>query len=151
MVKVICRGKRKKPVEAAIKEAYEYRWLEDRFALLQHPVGENIGDILLAAHESKGSLVPAFCKAYTEGTKNLAVAVHIAKGATAIAEWLPEHTSGRYHIAVRKARAAMNAGSKPDKIYFIWLQGESDALAGTPQTVYEERMRYFRKNLIKCV
>ena len=159
----------KSPDAAVIKGAYEYRWLEDKLVPLQHPVGENIGDILLAAHEGKGSPVPAFCKAYTEETQNRVVAVHIAKGTTAIAEWLPEHVSGRYHIAVQKAQAAMNAVRNTQaamnavrnaqvamnavrelgKIYFIWLQGESDALAGTSQTTYEERMRYFRKNLIK--
>ncbi len=141
------------PDSTAVENAFEYRFYSDTLMPLAHPVGEDVGELLLAAHEGHGSLLPAFCRAYTESTGRTVTAVHIAKGATTVAEWLPEHPSHRYYMAVRKAqdarRAAERAGHTVDKIYFIWLQGESDAIESVVQQEYEARLQQLREHLVR--
>lgn len=137
------------PCEPAVKGAYEFRFFENKLIPLRHPVGENIGNIFLAAHEGHGSLIPDFCRAYIASTGKETMAVHIAKGGTTIAEWLPEHFSERYFMAVRKAKNARRKAGEIGKMYFVWLQGESDAIEGTSQIDYEKRMLKFRENLVK--
>lgn len=137
------------PYTRIVNGAYEYRMLEDNIIPLKHPVGENINEVLLGAHEGNGSLLPAFCRAFVMKSGQNVLAVHAAKGATTIAEWLPDHFSGRYETMVRKVRGALRAAQNVDKVYFIWLQGESDAMQGTKTDLYKQRMRLFRANLVK--
>lgn len=77
------------PYTRIVNGAYEYRMLEDNIIPLKHPVGENINEVLLGAHEGNGSLLPAFCRAFVMKSGQNVLAVHAAKGATTIAEWLP--------------------------------------------------------------
>lgn len=116
------------PDAAPVAHALEYRFYTDELIPLAHPVGEDIGELLLAAHEGHGSLVPAFCRAYSENT-------------------------GRAVTAVRKAqdarRAAERAGHPIEKVYFIWLQGESDAIEGTSRAEYEHRLCALRAHLVR--
>lgn len=144
---------------AVVKDAYEYKWLTDELVPLQNPVGENIAysmargyDVtpnthipawlkehaLGAACYGNTNLVPSFCRAYTEITKRSVLAVHAAKGSTRISEWLPE--SPIYHILVKKARGAIQKVS-PERIFFVWLQGESDAIAGVTKDAYKVALR----------
>ncbi len=141
-----------------VTNAYEYKWLSDEFVPLQNPVGENITysmergqDItpqtnipswlkehaLGAACYGNTNLVPSFCKAYTETTKRQVLAVHAAKGSTKISEWLPG--TPIYDVLVRKARGAIKKVT-PERIFFVWLQGESDAVESVPKDDYKESL-----------
>ncbi|MBQ8892788.1 MAG: hypothetical protein IJ043_00075 [Clostridia bacterium] len=146
--------------------ALEYRWLSDRLLPLRDPVGEDIrydhtpgkpfdgkeqqqwlqDHVTGSACYGHTSLVPAFCHAYTAETGREAVAVHIAKGSTCIAEWLPG-TPG-FELLIKKASAAKKAADA-EHIYFVWLQGESDAIAGNSQEYYQEKLLLLENTLRK--
>ena len=126
--------------------AWEYRYLTDSLKPLNFPVGEDICDgktvLLRESVNGGGSLVPACCRAYVKTSGKQAVAVHVAKGATTVAEWQPDTL--RYQAMVRKIRAAKKKVGDVKRVWFIWLQGESDALIGTTETEYQrlfERMK----------
>ena len=138
-----------------VNNAYEYKWLTDELFPLQSPVGENITysmgrgeNVTTETHASSWlkehalgaacygntNLVPSFCRTYTEITQRSVLAVHAAKGSTTISEWLPG--SPIYHILTQKARGAIQKVS-PERIFFVWLQGESDAIAGVMKDDYK--------------
>lgn len=143
-----------------ISNCYEYKYLTDTLIPLKNPVGEDItyerekgypfeagvdqgewlkAHILGSACYGNTSLVPAFCKAYWEQTKREAVAVHTAKGSTIIADWLPE--SAGYQMLLEKARAALaKVGMRGERRFFVWLQGESDAVNGVGKEEYKEKI-----------
>ncbi len=134
------------PVEGAL----EYRLLDDSLVPLKNPVGEDIttdgtaGDksnedtdlsgwlrrhALGAAWCGCDNMVPAFCRAYIKQCGRFVVAVHAAKGSTEISDWLPG--TDCYRMLIRKTRAAVQktaSVSMIDNVFFIWLQGESDAI-----------------------
>ncbi len=140
------------PVEGAL----EYRYLENRLVPLRHPAGENIGlngrfylprhtdgwqttqnCALLSAWKKRVNMVPYFCDSYVKASGRRVVAVHCAKGNTTIDYW--QKGAVGYEMLCRKAKAAIDA-VKPEHIYFVWLQGESDALSGTSKESYKEKM-----------
>lgn len=142
-----------------VKDAYEYKWLTDEVLPLQNPVGENITysmtkgqDVTPETHaptwlrdHALGSacygntnLVPSFCRAYTETTKRSVLAVHAAKGSTGISDWLPG--GAIYHIMTQKALGAIRKAD-PERIFFVWLQGESDAIACVTKEEYKASLR----------
>lgn len=155
-----------------VKNALEYRLLPNSLVPLSNPVGEDIrydgtagvpyakGQIRLRdwlANHALGSacdghtnLVPAFCRAYLAACGGSVVAVHAAKGSTEIGDWLP-HTVG-YGILCRKAQSALQLLKKNNTeighIYFVWLQGESDAIAGRSRTYYKEKLAILADSLI---
>lgn len=115
----------------------EYKAIKDAFVSVADPVGEDIGeDLLRAPADGCGSLVPAFCKAYSK-KKGSVVAIHCAKGNTTISEW--KKGTPRYNALVEKASKGI-AKSKEElnvnKVYFVWLQGESDALNNNTEDGY---------------
>ena len=142
-----------------VKNAYEYRYLTDEAVPLKNPVGESITyewkrgydptpetepHGWLATHVTGSAcyghtnLVPAFCRTWTELTGRETLAVHVAKGSTVIANWLPG--SPGYEIIRQKSRRAIQKVHS-DRIVFVWLQGESDALAGTTKEAYKNSLR----------
>lgn len=142
-----------------IENAYEYRYLEDRIIPLSNPVGENIrydgsrGTTCMTKAEIPAwreehvvggatggytNLVPEFCRAYVERSGREVLAVHVAKGSTKIAQWLPG-TDG-YGMIVKKSVAALRSIGAVDRIFFVWLQGESDAVAGNSKAYYKEKL-----------
>ena len=145
-----------------VENAYEYRFLGDELIPLCNPVGENIkvdrtpgiahqkggdGQKWLREHVTGGSasgntnMVPEFCKAYNGVTGTKVVAVHAAKGSTQIDYWLPG-TFG-YQFVVDKAKAAIEKATsvyEVGRIFFVWLQGESDALARVMKEEYMEKL-----------
>lgn len=136
-----------------VENAWEYRLKDDACIPLRHPCGEDVGELLLGADRGQGSLVPAFCRAYVQGTRNRVIAVHAAKGATTIAEW--QEGGPRFAKLVEKINGARRRQSAacetPGKVYLIWLQGESDALAGTSAAEYESALERFRRSLNRAV
>ena len=125
-----------------ISNAFEYKFLSDSFILLQHPVGEDIGDgILSGATNGCGTLVPDFCDEYAKSTSKKVVAVHTTRGATTISQWLKG--TDRYNCMIKKINSSLKKAKenyKIDKVYFVWLQGESDAISGTTQENYEKML-----------
>ncbi|MBQ2881569.1 MAG: hypothetical protein IJE40_04825 [Clostridia bacterium] len=138
-----------------VNNAYEYKWLTDEVLPLSNPVGENITysmkkgysvmfetdlsawhkeHVFGAACYGNTNLVPSFCRTYTEITKRSVVAVHAAKGSTKISEWLPG--SQIYNALIQKTRGAIEK-VKPERVFFVWLQGESDAIEGVMKSNYK--------------
>ena len=71
-----------------VKGALEYRVCQNGLIPLKHPVGEEYGnEQLRGSSKGGGSLVPAFCRAYVDETGREVIAIHAAKGNTAIGEW----------------------------------------------------------------
>lgn len=131
------QGSTAQPGTSSAQNCLEYKYLTDEFVLLQDPVGEDIGeDLLRAPAEGCGSLVPAFCKVY-EKKKRRVVAMHCAKGNTRIDEW--EQGTPRYNAMMEKCKKGIERTREQftiENIYFVWLQGESDALAKNTEEGY---------------
>ena len=140
----------------SVEGALEYRYLENRLIPLRHPAGENISNngkfflprhrdgwgttqncALLSAWRKRTNLVPFFCDSYVKTTSRNVIAVHCAKGATTIDAWQRGQVS--YEMLVKKARNAIEM-TKPEHIYFVWLQGESDAIAKKTKDVYKAQL-----------
>ena len=156
-----------------VPDSYEYRYLTNKIIPLKNPVGEDITynktqgyrfdnetnqQEWLDSHVTGSScygytnLVPEFCRAYTKISGKQVLAVHIAKGSTVIGDWIPG-TAG-YQIIVEKSLAAITSvKSKEDvnSIYFIWLQGESDAICGNSKEYYKEKITELNEALKKDV
>ena len=131
---------------------YEYKLLTDELVELKNPVGEDIGELLLASHLGHGSLVPYFAKEYSTVTGKSVVAVHVAKGATVVSQWLKDSDEGkqRYAKTVEKIRGALKKATAGKK-YYVWLQGESDALASTSEEEYCKRLTQFKNDIKKDI
>lgn len=157
---------------AAVVGASEYRYTSDSLVPLKNPVGEDVtyGEHLLgypilqggnapewrAAHVlgsacyGHTNLVPAFCRAYVAQTGKEVIAVHAAKGSTQIHQWLPG-TEG-FDALVKKSKAAIKKAKNEytvGKIYFAWLQGESDAIFSVSRETYRERLIQLNEALKK--
>ncbi len=154
-----------------VEGAFEYRFLTDSLVPLKDPVGENIDldgnefplDITIepqrlwrdptatiGGYDLKNvcrseSMLPHFCREYREQTGKDVVAVHAAKGATVIEYW--QKGGGAYNILVKKAKAAIEK-VQPERIYFVWLQGESNTLdAGMPKEEYKRQLTMLNASL----
>ena len=151
-----------------VDDAYEYKFIDDVLVELKNPVGENItytkecGTEILESTSLKcwleNHLTGSACYGNTNlvpefvigNTKQKVVAVHISKGSTQIADWMPE-TLG-YEIIKEKASSAIKKVKEKysiDKIFFVWLQGESDAIAGNSKAYYKEKLYELFENLKK--
>lgn len=132
------------------RKCYEYKYLIDEIVELKDPVGEDIGkDLLCAPVNGCGSLVPAFCNAYVKKGGGV-VGVHCAKGNTSIADWKPG--TPRYNLLVQKVhRAIIKTKEKfgVGKKYFVWLQGESDALLKNSEELYLKSLIELKNTLKK--
>ena len=132
-----------------VENALEYRFLSNSLIPLCHPVGEDVGeDLIKGAHLQNGSLVPDFCRAYTEKTGRNAIAVHVAKGATTVSQW--QKGTDRYLAAAKKIGGAIEAAKtlgNIGKIYYMWLQGESDGIELTTKEKYMELLTALKNDL----
>ena len=99
---------------------------------------------LLSSYEGKANMVPFFCKTYVEKTGHNVVAVHAAKGSTEIDVW--QRGMYAYDMMCKKARAAIEK-VKPDRVLFVWLQGESDAIAGRSKAYYREKLEALNQSV----
>ncbi|MBR3934798.1 MAG: hypothetical protein IKJ68_12950 [Clostridia bacterium] len=158
--------------ECAQKEGcFEYRYLTDSLVSLKNPVGEYIktdgtagcpfvGDPVAeedkfvewknglcvgAATDGNTNLVPSFCQSYREACSRDVVAVHASKGATYISDWL-KGTPG-YEMIVKKTKAAVLKAKNVENIYFVWLQGESDACNSLTKGDYEKSITELKNSL----
>ena len=158
------------PVEGCL----EYRYLTDSVVVLKNPVGEYIkidgsagegfdekllaepggeekfiqwlsSTALGAACYGHTNLVPEFCKAYRQASGRNVLAVHAAKGSTKICQW--QKGEFGYEMLVKKVNAAKEKCAGVERVYFVWLQGESDACASVTQAEYEEQITALKNNL----
>lgn len=150
--------------QTPVANAYEYRWLSNAYIPLKNPVGEHIlydgtagyssnekpdkkvedwlaEHCLGGASQGCSNLVPAFCRAYEQETGITTLAVHTAKGSTTIADWIPG--SPGFRMLVDKAKAAIQKAAEEfavGKVFFTWLQGESDALESNTKAYYKGKL-----------
>ncbi len=149
--------------DTPVRGAEEYRFLTDTLIPLRNPTGEDVRcdgtagfpfgapDITENWHEANAigstcygrtSLRPFFCEAYLAASgRDEVVAVHAAKGATAMDHWTPD--SKGTEILVKKCEAAFAKVGETGERYMIWLQGESDAIAGRPKEEYKKMLSAF--------
>lgn len=131
-----------------VENAYEYRFLTDRLVPLQHPCGETIENDLLLQSDGGGTMVPDCCRVYTEKTGHTVVAIHAARGATMLKEWLKG--TDRYECARKKFAQGIAHAKKLGtlgKIYYLWLQGESDAYYRTTEEEYIHMLTQYKNDL----
>ncbi len=135
----------------AVENCHEYRLTTDEILPLRHPVGEEIlAGLLSGSDQGRGSMVPAFCRAYSAASGKKVLAVHAAKGSTTIAEWL--RGTQKYYYTVLKAKTAIQKVQQTEEvenIYYVWLQGESDALIQTTEEEYFQRLIAYKNDLKK--
>lgn len=140
------------PGEPPVENAYEYKLLTDEIVPLAHPTGETVGELLLMADSGHGSMLPAFCRAYIKACGRKTVAVPVAKGSTTIADW--REGSARYELALCKMKCALRAAERlgrVEKVFYVWLQGESDAIAHTSEEEYFTALKAYRAALQRDV
>lgn len=148
---------------ACVENAYEFKFIDNCFVPLKNPTGENIRydktagyavmpdtdipkwldeHVLGASCYGNTNLVPEFCRSYIKETGRTVLAVHCAKGSTIISSWI--NSSPMYNMLTEKALAAIKlaqeSGYNIKHIFFIWLQGESDAICGVKKDEYKERL-----------
>ena len=135
---------------APVKGALEYKFCTNELVALRHPVGEDLrGEKwCAAAHLGHGGLVPAFCKEYILQTGREVIAIHAAKGNTVLGDWL-HGTQYAYHARRKIENGIKKAKEKGEieHIYYVWLQGESDAVIGTTKNEYIERITEYKNRL----
>ena len=152
-----------------VEGALEYRFLTDTLKPLCNPVGEDIrydgsagyrfddgvmlgewvaDHVLASACYGHTNLVPSFVRAYIKETGKNVIAVPAAKGSTNIESWLP--SSPGYRALASKAAAAIKKASETydiERIYIVWLQGESDAIESVSKACYKERLMTVAESL----
>lgn len=135
---------------APVQGALEYKFRTNELVPLCHPIGDDLrGEKWCAqAHLGHGCLVPAFCRAYIAQTGGEVVAIHAAKGNTVLGDWLGG-TQHAYHARRKIASGIQKAKElgKIDHIYYVWLQGESDALIHTGEDEYVSRLIEYKNQL----
>ena len=131
---------------APVPGCLEYRLLTRSYVPLRHPAGEDVPPYLGGPYLGRGSLLPDFCRAYRRYRPVTVAAVHAALGATDIDAWTPG--SPLYRAAVDKFRAAAeDAPESIGHVYYVWLQGESDAIRRRSGDEYLSRLIGFKDAL----
>ena len=118
-------------VNEGVEGALEYKLNENELVPLRLPVGEDLGGnkYLLGASHGCGSLIPPFCRTYVKETGREVVAISACRGDTTVEDW--QKGTYRYRTAAYKmirGIAKAKALGEVEHIYFVWLQGESDAI-----------------------
>ena len=137
-------------INEEVKGALEYKVVGDSLVPLKIPVGEDIGGskYLLGASHDCGSLIPAFCRAYVQETGKDVVAISACRGDTTVEDW--QKGTYRYRAAANKMKkgiAKAKALGEVEHIYYVWLQGESDAVIESTEEEYLERLIRYKNTL----
>ena len=141
-------------VNEAVEGALEYKLNENELVPLKLPVGEDLGGnkYLLGASHGCGSLIPPFCRTYVKETGREVVAISACRGDTTVEDW--QKGTYRYRTAANKmirGIAKAKALGEVEHIYFVWLQGESDAIIESTEEEYLERIVRLKNTLKKEV
>ena len=139
-------------VNEPVQGALEYKACQNEYVPLKHPVGEDYGENMALAMSSQGggSLVPAFCKAYVAATGRKVAAIHAAKGNTSLKEWAKG--TPRFLSMSQKIRSGIEKAKELgeiEHIYYVWLQGESDAIVGSSEEEYADMLIRYKNDLKK--
>jgi len=137
-------------VNEAVEGALEYKLTNNELVPLRLPVGEDLGGnkYLLGASHGCGSLIPAFCRAYVAETGREVVAISACRGDTTVEDW--QKGTYRYRTAAHKMKrgiAKAESLGKVEHIYYVWLQGESDAVIESTEDEYVERLTRLKNTL----
>lgn len=135
-----------------VEHAWEYCLLTDELRPVCHPVGENLEPLLGPASYGFGSLAPDCCRAYIAKTGRPVVMIHAAQGATTVAQW--QKGTERYNKVVEKLNAGIQKAAtlgSVKNIYYVWLQGESDAIERTTSEEYAARLTAYKDDLMRDV
>ncbi len=164
-----------------VNNAWEYKYCSDELVPLRNPVGEDITydgkkgfaytfnekgwkdenaeklsqwrtqTALGAACYGYTNLVPSFCREYLKGSEKKAVAIHVAKGSTQIVQW--QDGSDIYKVMLQKVSKGIKkiGVEQINKVYFIWLQGESDACMSVSKKEYLENLIKLKNSLKKDI
>jgi len=153
-----------------VKGAYEYKLLTDSLEPLKNPVGENItteyklgydyycdpykwseDHLIGMSAEGKTNMVPSFVRNYIKETNKDVIAIHCAKGATILDDYKEDKPI--YNAIIKKIESGIKKIGKDniDKIYCVFLQGESDALLGTTKNDYINKLIEYKNNLKKHI
>ena len=137
-------------VNEPVDGALEYKVSSDTLEPLKLPVGEDLGGnkYLLGASHNCGSLIPAFCRAYVNKSGKDVVAISACRGDTTIEDW--QKGTYRYRTAygkIKKGIAKAKTLGAVEHIYFVWLQGESDAIIESTEDEYLERIVRLKNTL----
>lgn len=130
-----------------IPGAMEYKLKSHAYAPLQHPVGEDFEPFLGGACFGMGNMVPDFVDVYRKYRRSLVAVVHAAQGATNIDQWSPD--GAIYQKAKEKIDDCLRT-CQPEPIehrYYIWLQGESDAIRGLDEEEYLAKLIAYKNSL----
>ncbi len=132
----------------SVPGALEYKYLSNQYTTVQHPAGEDIPPYFGGACDGGGCILPDFCRAYRRVRSDTTVAaVSMPLGATHIGQWMPG--TEQYDMVLKKARAAIAAAPEPiEHLYYVWLQGESDALMERSEEDYLAMLTAY-KNALK--
>lgn len=158
---------------ATVEGAFEYKYISDTLVPLANPVGENItydgkegitytddypqdewlkNHVLGSSCYGHTNMVPEFCRKYIGETGRNVIAVHAAKGSTEASCWLPE--SDGYRMLSKKASGAIRKAEEKESVghvYFVWLQGESDAVYSRKKDDYKQKLNLIFDALKKDV
>ena len=155
--------------DTVIENAIEYRYLTDSLIPLHGYAGENLLYDMTEGYSCTAdvdackwiddhltgcpggghtNMVPQFCKHYIEQTGMMTAAVHIAKGASEIRFCLPGNPGWgalceKGHAAFRKIEEQYTIR----RVYFVWLQGESDAILGYSKEDYKQNIAKLAEEL----
>ena len=137
-------------INEPVERALEYKVLGNVLEPLKLPVGEDLGGnkYLLGASHNCGSLIPAFCRAYISESGKDVVAISACRGDTTVEDW--QKGTYRYRTAcdkIKKGIAKAKTLGEVDHIYFVWLQGESDAIIESTEDEYLERIVRLKNTL----
>ncbi len=135
-----------------VDNAWEYCLLTDGLRPVRHPVGEDLEPLLGPASYGFGSLAPDCCRVYTKATGRTVVMIHAAQGATTVAQW--QKGTPRYDKAVEKLNAGIQKAAAlgtVKNIYYLWLQGESDAIERTTGEDYAALLAAYKDDLKRDV
>ena len=132
-----------------VPDAWQYHYLTDSLDPLCDPAGDPLGNPTLIGEERPGgSLMPSACRTYIRETGRPVVAIHVARGGTRIDEWMPD--TQRYALGMEKIQAGLRKVREQyivRHVYYVWLQGESDAINRTTSAEYKERLTVYKEAL----
>ena len=162
------QGENRGRTRYVVPECAEYKWLTDECVPLTDPVGEDItfegkagctftdGTVQnewLATHVAGSAcyhgstLVPPFAKAYTEACGRGVLAVPFAKGSTFLHDWLPGTKA--YEMMLRKVSGARKYAEDGARVFFVFLQGENDAVFSRTVDEYSKTLTALKDALVR--
>ena len=105
-----------------------------KISKFSEPFGKNendkyINNVMGEENLATGSMVAAFAKAYNKTTKTPVLAVPCAMQGTGSYKWNETLYQAIISRTVSAKKAAKKAGYSVGRVYLVWMQGESDALA----------------------